>query len=458
MHRHPPTTMADTTDTSSPPPPRTGHAPPPSQWWRVWWSRRLYVRIWLAVVLALTVLTLLAGWLWRMERQRDWAERPGREIVIYNAAGEVVGQAPARPLRPPGQGGAVEFRVTTRDGDTLYVQLPRRPPGKTGQHDRAAWLSSPGFAGTLVFFAFAVALGIYPVVRWLTQRLERLQTGVERWGDGDLSVRLPVEGHDEVAFLATRFNAAAERVQAMLQSNKALLANASHELRSPLARIRMGLELMTTSDPARQQVQRDEIARSMAELDALIDEILLSSRLEAGDGVPLHLERIDLTGLAAEECSRTGAHLRVVAQPMVQGDAKLMRRMLRNLLENAARYGQLPGPAGAADPPARADEESDEAVGVVLEVAETLDNGVRCAQITVDDCGPGVPERFREQVFEPFFRLPGASEQAGGVGLGLSLVRSIAHRHGGWVRCQANPAGGARFVVVWPEVGPSSGR
>ena len=458
MHRQPPANMAHTTDTSSPPPSGTAHRSPPSQWWRVWWSRRLYVRIWLAVVLALTVLTLLAGWLWRMERQRDWAERPGREIVIYNAAGEVVGQAPARPLRPPGQGGSVEFRVTTRDGDTLYVQLPRRPPGKGGPPDRAAWMSSPGFAGTLAFFAFAVALGIYPVVRWLTQRLERLQAGVERWGDGDLSVRLPVEGHDEVAFLATRFNAAAERVQAMVQSNQALLANASHELRSPLARIRMGLELVTTSDPARQQVQRDEMARSMAELDALIDEILLSSRLEAGSGVPLQIERIDLTGLAAEECARTGARLRVVAQPMVQGDARLMRRMLRNLLENAARYGQWPEPGASDERAAQSDDESDDAGGVVLEVAETLENGVRCAQITVDDCGPGVPERFREQVFEPFFRLPGASEQAGGVGLGLSLVRSIAHRHGGWVQCRANPAGGARFVVVWPEVIPFSGR
>src|SRR5690606_24405097 len=92
--------------------------------------------------------------------------------------------------------------------------------------------------------AVAVALGAYPIVRRLTQRIESVQRGVVRWGEGDLSVRVPVQGSDEIAFLAERFNVAAERVQTLVRSHKSLLANASHELRSPLARIRMGLELM----------------------------------------------------------------------------------------------------------------------------------------------------------------------------------------------------------------------
>ena len=446
----------------SPPPPPQGvpdgsHQRKHLRWWAALFplvplpqlfSQRLYLRIWLAVVLALTLLTLLAGWLWRLDMERERAERPGREIIIYNAAGEVVGQAPARPIHTPGHG-PMEFQVTTRDGDTLYVQLPRPPRPKGGPSDRGWSLQSFGFAGTLIFLAFAVALGTYPVVRWLTKRLERLQQGVERWGEGDLSARLPVQGNDEVAYLATRFNVAAERVQALVQSHKALLANASHELRSPLARIRMGLELLASGDPARQQVQRTEIARNIAELDQLIDEILLASRLDVTERAPLQLESIDLTGLAAEECARTGAQLQVSAQPVLQGDARLVRRLIRNLLENAHRYGTSSA-SGAQAALHTEPDDPDAEPAVTLELAEADDGGVRCARITVDDRGPGVPAAQCEQVFEPFFRLPGASEKEGGVGLGLSLVRAIARRHGGRVQCLPRPGGGARFVVLLP--------
>jgi signal transduction histidine kinase len=399
-------------------------------------SQRLYLRIWLAVVSALVVLTLVAGWLWRMDLERERAERPLREIVLYNAQGEVLGQAPARPMRAPGNG-PLEFRVTLRDGQTVVVQMPRhrRPPGVPGgpgAPEPSWWRpQSVGFVGMLAFFAVAVALGTYPVVRWLTQRLERLQQGVERWGEGDLSARLPVQGDDEVAFLARRFNAAAERVQGLGNSHKALLANASHELRSPLARIRMGLELLDGADPARTAAQRAEMARNIAELDQLIDEILLASRLDAVQGVNLQLEDIDLTGLAAEECARTGAQLHIEAQPMLVGDARLLRRVLRNLLENARRHAQQ---AGAGTP---------------VDLTLQSDGGV--ARVVVDDRGPGVPLAERERIFEAFYRLPGASERDGGVGLGLSLVKTIVTAHGGRVWCEGRQGPGARFVVELPQ-------
>ncbi|MDP3833780.1 MAG: HAMP domain-containing protein, partial [Hydrogenophaga sp.] len=247
---------------------------------------RLYVRIWLAVVAAVTVLTLVVGWLWQQALDEDRAERESRvtrTIVVRDAAREIVGEAPARAVRLPGEGW--EFEVLMKDGQTLYVLLPRsnRPAGANNPGRRApAWLQTPtGFAWLLGFVALAVATGAYPIVRRLTKRLEALQKGVERWGDGDLSTRLPVQGQDEVAFLATRFNAAAERVQTLVQSHKALLANASHELRSPLARIRMGLELLGRDSAS--AAQRAEIARSIDELDQLIDEILLASRLDLRD-------------------------------------------------------------------------------------------------------------------------------------------------------------------------------
>jgi signal transduction histidine kinase len=419
-------------------------------------GQRLYLRIWLAIVAAVGLLALAVGWLWQvaLDNQREQANnRTEREIVLRNSAGEVLGQAPARAVRVPGEG--LEFQVTMKDGQTLYINLPR--PNRAAQGSlptrrTQSWLQSPmGFAWLLGLVALAVALGAYPIVRRLTKRLEGLQKGVERWGEGDLSTRLPVQGEDEVAFLATRFNAAAERVQTLVLSHKALLANASHELRSPLARIRMGLELIGREGAS--PAQRQEMARSIEELDQLIDEILLASRLDARDASDASVlgptEEVDLIGLAAEECARTGADLEVApgASPLVvHGHAKLLRRVLRNLLENARRYGQ----------PASSTSGDEAAVRLTLSMrdgsarrrAAALAGPV--ALIAVEDRGPGVPADLRERIFEPFYRLPGASEREGGVGLGLSLVRSIAERHGGSVRCEPRPGGGARFEVELP--------
>lgn len=387
---------------------------------------RLYLRIWLAVVATVVMLTLVFGWLWRQEAERERAQRPGREIVLRNASGEVIGQAKMRPERLPGQQG-FEFEVPMHDGQTLFVQLPRpnRPPPMAPP----PWWRPPfDFVWLLGLVAVAVALGAYPIVRRLTKRLEALQQGVERWGEGELTRRLPEDGGDEVAFLAQRFNIAAGRVQALLQSQKALLANASHELRSPLTRIRMGLELMGTRPGDASATAREEIARNIHELDQLIDEILLASRLDASPIDMGTLEPVDLVGLCAEECAQTGAELEVPAGStslLVPGVAKLLRRVVRNLLENARRHA-----AG--------------------EVSLSLQADGNHAVIRVCDRGPGVPPEQRERIFEPFYRLPGASERDGGAGLGLALVKSITTRHGGSVRCEARPGGGACFVIELP--------
>ena len=386
-------------------------------------AQRLYLRIWLAVVAAIVLLTLIFGWIWRAEAERERAQRPGREIILRNAQGEVLGQAQARGNRVPGQGW--EFEVPLRNGQTVFVQLPR-PGNRPPPPPAPSWWQPPyNLLAMLVLVASAVALGAYPIVRRLTKRLEALQQGVERWGEGDLGRRLPEDGQDEVAFLAQRFNVAAVRVQALLLSHKALLANASHELRSPLARIRMGLELLE-SQPG--PATRAEIARDIRELDQLIDEILLASRLDASPDDLGPLEPVDLVGLGAEECARTGADFETapgVTSVVVAGLTRLLRRALRNLLENARRHG----------------------AGTVMLTLRTEGGQI---EIRVCDQGPGVPAALRERIFEPFFRLPGASEREGGVGLGLALVRSIAQRHGGSVHCEENPGGGACFVLRLP--------
>ncbi|MEI8030859.1 MAG: ATP-binding protein [Comamonadaceae bacterium] len=416
--------------------------------------KKLYSRIWLAVVLAVAVLTFLVGWAWRLA-----VEPPLRDVIVRNEAGQIIGSGHSRRRRPPGAGIGVaapgepeaqgpsfglqsqngngpEFVVLMLDGQIVHMQLPRSP--------QSPWNRPPfGFFWTLALVAIAVALATYPIIRTLTRRLELLQNGVEKWGEGDLSIRVPEVGQDEVAFLAARFNLAAQRIEtlvksheSLLASQKSLLANASHELRSPLTRIRMGMELMgSPSSPT----FKNEITRNIAELDQLIEEILLASRLDAREADMGTIESVDLMGLAAEECARVDAELEVQLAPdqttidlkapgtilPVQGITKLLRRVMRNLLENARRH----------------------AAGKITVI---LGQGDGQAMIRVCDSGPGVPPELSERIFEPFYRLPGATERDGGVGLGLSLVKSIVIRHGGSVHCENRVEGGACFVVRLP--------
>ena len=446
---------------------------------------RLYVRIWLAVVLSVAVLIFLVGWAWRESAERklaDYSASPVvREVVVRNAAGEVVGTATAAP-RVPGMG--TEFSLTLTQplasGDVVNLQMPRprrlNPQtgeleqispqeirerlgraGRMSRPDRAdrpeqhfgmdgppgnpadkSWFKPPfGFVWMLILVGLAVALGTYPLIRRLTKRLNTLQNGVEQWGQGDLSTRVKVSGNDEVAFLAERFNTAASRIEALVGSHKSLLANASHELRSPLTRIKMGLELMhgSQSEAAIQRL-KDEISRNINELDQLIAEILLASRLDSAQADVGTFETVDLTGLAAEECAKSGAELQVLSESAitVQGVPKLLRRLMRNLLENANRYAKSGLNPSSTQP-------------VVL----SLNLEANSVVLRVTDHGPGVPAELRERIFEPFYRAPGASERDGGVGLGLALVKSIAQRHGGSVRCEAAASGqGACFVVTLP--------
>jgi two-component system OmpR family sensor kinase len=283
--------------------------------------------------------------------------------------------------------------------------------------------SALGFAAMLILIALLVAAGAYPVVRRLTLRLERLQHSVEAWGEGALSTRVAVEGKDEVARLADSFNHSAARIESLVGAQKTLLANASHELRSPLARIRMAAELM--AEQATPSIGA-ELRRNVAELDQLIDEVLLASRLDAVGASMMRIEDVDLTGLLAEECARANAILDAGAHS-VRGDPRLLRRMVRNLLENAVRYG-------AGSP-----------INARLGMAGTT------LRLEVADSGPGIPESERERIFEPFYRIAGASEAAGGVGLGLSLVRQIARHHGGDAQCLPHGESGCSFRVTLPH-------
>ena len=308
-------------------------------------------------------------------------------------------------MRPP------TMRIDLADGRILLARP--RPPPHPGLHILAMALLVAG----------GVALTVYPIAGRLTRRLEGLRSGVESWGAGALSLRLDETGNDEVAVVARAFNAAAGRVEDLLTSQKALLANASHELRSPLARLRMAIELWQE----RQATEiHEEIVRNLAEIDQLVAEILLASRLNHGAPDARAGTRVDLRraggrgggAVRGERRRRAGRRRRSRSI----GDARLLRRLIRNLLENAGRHGRPPIEVEVTGRPAG-------------------------ARIVVSDRGDGIPPAERERVFEPFYRPAGRSESAGGWGLGLSLVRQIARRHGGTAFCEEATGGGSRFVV-----------
>ncbi len=434
--------------------------------------KSLYLRIYLTVVAALALFALGSAWLFQQEvvrervRQemqhgervaawadliqrslppadapaeeqaralREWSQRLRLPMALDAPGGGRIGASESY-LRRTGEAGAPRgFAVRLDDGRVLWVLRPPVGPragGGPGPNPPLAappWLRGAGLAALLVLLFIAVAAGAYPVVRRLTRRLESLKLGVQRFGEGALGQRVDASGTDEVAAVAASFNQAAERIEALVHSHKSLLANASHELRSPLARMKMALSLI--EDGRQDALQRErlvaELRANIGELDALVEEVLLASRLDA-QATAFVPQPVDVVALAAEEAAQVGAELQSTsAQIAVAGEERLLRRALRNLLDNARRYGGGPITLHASS------------VGA-------------CAQLRVCDRGPGVPEALRERIFEPFFRLPGHAEREGGVGLGLALVKQIAQRHQGSVRCESHPGGGSCFVLSLP--------
>ncbi|MDO5103268.1 MAG: HAMP domain-containing sensor histidine kinase [Lautropia sp.] len=328
------------------------------------------------------------------------------------------------------QGGpmvAVIHRLALPDARTLVIRSWRpKPPGPP--------VSLPVL---LALLFVAVGLAAWPVSRRITRRLETLKHSVDQQAAGQLSVRADVQGRDEVAALAQSFNRAAERIEglvsrqeALLSSQRQLLANASHELRSPLARIRMATELMLAS-PAELEAHAEELRLNIRELDELVEEILLASRLESQTAADLQRAPVDVRAWVAEASAPVGAVWQVADEvpAVVYADPRLLRRLLRNLLDNARRY----------HPPE----------GEPIEVRLSMQRP-DCLHLVVLDRGRGVPEAARARIFEPFYRVSGHSESAGGVGLGLSLVRQIALQHGGEVVYEAREGGGSCFVVTLP--------
>jgi signal transduction histidine kinase len=418
-------------------------------------KRRLFFQFFMTILLSLLVVAIAASLIWRLAQSTNparnafevaaqlastvlppanmaasdqqaalekFATNLGTDLALFDANRKPIAAA-GQPLPPPDvddetggwmhvPGGKHAWSIALPDGRWLVLRAPKKLQPR----------HRPGFGlvGILSSIALAVGLGAALIVRTLTGRLERLEQGVIALGSGDLSTRVDVEGRDEISTLAQSFNRSAERIEALVGAHKMLLANASHELRTPLSRIRLGIELLKQGPDLKREAA---LLQDIAELDELIDEILLSSRLDAISTLEIR-ETVDLLGLAAEECARYSDCTLEGTAVSVSGDPRLLRRMIRNLLENAARHGTPP-----------------------IMVSITANSNQ--TELMVTDSGPGIASGDRDKVFEPFQRATNRSSSTG-AGLGLTLVRQIAERHNGSAHYQAGETGGSQFRIVLP--------
>jgi signal transduction histidine kinase len=270
----------------------------------------------------------------------------------------------------------------------------------------------------------------YAFARHLTNPVEKLQKAVECFGRGDLSARADLKRRDELGRLARTFNQMADRIQTLLTAERRLLQDISHELRSPLARLSVAIELARTDENPHPHLNR--IQKEADRLNTLVGELLQVTRAE-GDPASRRLEKVQLDELVREvvDDSRIEAEARNVlvqfqaGKPvLVSGDTELLRRAIENVVRNAIRYA--PG-------------------GTAVEVALRNDG-----HVVVRDYGPGVPDEALTRIFDPFYRVNADRDRAsGGVGLGLAIARRAVELHHGQISAR-NAAPGLEVDLALP--------
>jgi len=247
---------------------------------------------------------------------------------------------------------------------------------------------------------------------------------VEAIGEGKLESRMQLHRHDagEVGAIAHAVNEMAARIERQIDEQRDLLAAVSHEIRSPLARLRFLVETLRDGDAARERAL-DEVDREMGGIDALVGDLLAASRMDFGAREEVTLDAADVAARALERAG-LDASLRAVegVGGAFRGDATLVQAALGNLLGNARKHG-----------------------GRVT--ALRVSRGDGAVRFAVEDDGAGFAAEDVGRVFEPFYQGREA-RQRGGVGMGLALVARIAKAHGGGARAENLPGGGAR-VSVW---------
>jgi two-component system sensor histidine kinase CpxA len=334
-------------------------------------------------------------------------------------------------LKPP------EFlrsSMTSADGRhyTMVIELPPAPNGMFGPH------GLPIFVGIL-----SSGLVCYLLARYLTSPIVRLRAATQRLAEGDLAARAGVpqsRRHDEMAELMRDFDRMAERLEKLVNAQKRLLTDISHELRSPLARLNVALELARRRSGSDAGSALDRIDRETNRLTQLIQKLLTIARLDGGDEFiqksPIHLEHLisEIAKDAAFEAQdrRCEVEVDVVDDCIVNGNARLLQSAIENVVRNAVRYTE-PG------------------TNVQVRLEQGLGVKGPEAVVRVTDSGPGVPEEAIDKLFRPFYRIDDArGRQTGGVGLGLAITERAVALHGGAIRALNRPQGGLMVEIRVP--------
>lgn len=298
------------------------------------------------------------------------------------------------------------------------------------------WMPFQLAAGITLLSLFVLSLGIYGLLVPMQRKLREVSYALNKMKTGNMSLRLPVEGSDEMATLASSYNNMSDHIQRLIEAQRELMRAVSHELRTPVARIRFAVEMMADEDDYDYRLQQvEQIDKDIEALNTLIDEIMTYAKLE--QGMPsIEFEDIDLfevlDQVAVEtDALKTGKEVEVLPMPVpviVEAERRYLHRVVQNLVGNAVRYCEQK-----------------------ILISGGLD-AKGMAYICVEDDGPGVPEADRARIFEAFARLDDSRTRAsGGYGLGLSIVSRIAYWFGGEIHVDQSPTlGGARFIMIWP--------
>jgi heavy metal sensor kinase len=364
--------------------------------------------------------------------------RPLVDLATVRGAlrGQTVSRSGSRPAT--GSVRTVAVPVTRRGVPGVVVVSASLETVDRSVH-RVLVLLVIGGVGALVL----VAVGGWWLARKALAPVERITARAERIDAEDLSERLTVpRARDELGHLARTLNAMLDRVEEGVHARERLVADASHELRAPLAAMRAELDVSLRHDDldaaARRVLEstRDEAVR----MSRAVDGLLLLARVDAGR-LELARERVDLRAIAEagagghrEAARKAGVSVVVTGEPVtVLGDGNRLLQLVGNLVDNAVRYAPLGSEVGV----------------------EVWHDGAD-AGVTVSDDGPGVPEQLRERVFERFARADPARRRQAGAGLGLAICREVARAHGGRIWIDAHRRQGSAFVFVLPATSPRS--
>lgn len=295
--------------------------------------------------------------------------------------------------------------------------------------------------GKLILWLGGTLFLILPALAWafFTNRdMERIEASGARFASGDHSARVKVPGFSPLAQVASVFNSMASKAQSLIASQKELTNSVSHEIRTPLSRIQFSVEMAGDLSGINEKEKKhmERIAKDADEIENLVDEMLTYAKFESEPQIKRNFHKYEIVSwlekiIHEEQVDIQNAEIILVTESdtkmvVARFEPLYLGRALKNLIRNAAKYTDS-------------------------QILVTIEPGEKYINIHIDDDGKGIPERYRDKVFEPFFRMDGSRDRAsGGYGLGLAIVKRIVSWHNGTIKVSTSPLSGARFSITLP--------